>query len=117
MTDLGKISWILSLHITRNVDEGWISLSQEKYLGDILERFGMADIRTISTPSLANHQLVRVPSPEVNIKHFQSALGTLMYLMLGTHPDIAYTVAALGCHAANPSIKHQHVLNRLFRYL
>jgi len=40
-----------------------------------------------------------------------------MYLMLGTRPDIAYTVAALGCHAANPDIKHQHALNHLFCYL
>jgi len=40
-----------------------------------------------------------------------------MYLMLGTRPDIAYTVAALGRHAANPGIEHQHALDRLFRYL
>jgi len=40
-----------------------------------------------------------------------------MYLMLGTCPDIAYTVAALGCHTANPSIKHQHALDHLFCYL
>jgi len=39
---------------------------------------------------------------QVNIKHFQRALGALMCLMLGTHPDIAYTVAA------NPGIEHQH---------
>ena len=117
MTDLGEISWILGIHITRNVEEGWISLSQQKYLEEVLERFDMADLHPISTPSLANQHLVHLPSPEVDAKHFQSALGTLMYLMLGTHPDIAYTVTTLRCHTANPGTEHQHTLERLFRYL
>jgi len=117
MTDLGEISWILSIHVTWDREEGWIALSQQKYLEEVLERFDKANVRPISTPSLPNHHLIRLPSPEVDTKHFQHALGALMYLMLGTHPDIAYSVAALGRHAANPGIEHQHTLNRLFRYL
>jgi len=117
MTDLGEISWILGIHVTRDCEEGWIVLSQQKYLEEVLEHFDKANVRPISTPSLPNHHLVRLPSPEVDAKHFQRALGALMYLMLGTRPDIAYTVTALGRHAANPGIKHQHTLDRLFRYL
>jgi len=117
MTDLGEISWILGIHVTRDREEGWIALSQQKYLEEVLERFNKANVRPISTPSLPNHHLVRLPSPEVDTKHFQRALGALMYLMLGTRPDIAYSVAALGRHAANPGIEHQHALDRLFRYL
>jgi len=37
--------------------------------------------------------------------------------MLGTRPDIAYAVGALGRHAATPGEEHQHALNRVFRYL
>jgi len=40
-----------------------------------------------------------------------------MYLMLGTYPDIAYSVAALGCHTTNPGTEHQLALDHLFRYL
>jgi len=114
MTDLGEISWILGIHVTQDREEGWIALSQQKYLEEVLERFNKANVRPISTPSLPNHHLVRLPSPEADVKHFQQALGALMYLMLGTRPDIAYTVAALGRHAANPGTKHQHALDRLF---
>ncbi len=117
MTDLGELSWILGIHVIRNLEEGWISISQQKYLEEVLERFDKANLRPISTPSLPNQHLVRLSSPEVDAKHFQSALGALMYLMLGTRPDIAYTVAALGRHAANPGVEHQHALDRLFRYL
>jgi len=117
MTDLGEISWILGIHVTRDREEGWIALSQQKYLEEVLERFDKANVHPISTPSLPNHHLVRLPSPEVDVKHFQQALGALMYLMLGTRPNIAYTVAALGRHAANPGTEHQHALDCLFRYL
>jgi len=117
MTNLGEISWILGIHVMRDREEGWIVLSQQKYLEEVLECFDKANIHPISTPSLPNHHLIRLPSPEVDAKHFQHTLGALMYLMLGTCPDIAYTVAALGRHAANPGIEHQHTLDHLFHYL
>jgi len=117
MTDLGEISWILGIHVMQDRKEGWIVLSQQKYLEEVLERFDKANVHPISTPSLPNHHLVCLPLPEVDIKHFQQALSALMYLMLGTCPNIAYTVAALSCHTANPGTEHQHALDRLFRYL
>jgi len=117
MTDLGEISWILGIHVMWDREEGWIALSQQKYLEEVLEHFNKAKVRPISTPSLPNHHLIRLPSPEVDTKHFQCALGALMYLMLGTCPDIAYSVTALGRHAANPGIEYQHTLDHLFRYL
>jgi hypothetical protein len=40
-----------------------------------------------------------------------------MYPMLGTRPDLAYTVAALGRHSATPGPDHQRALDRAFRYL
>ena len=65
---------------------------------EVLECFDKANVCPISTPSLPNHHLVCLPSPEIDVKHFQQALGALIYLMLGTHPNITYTVAALGHH-------------------
>ena len=40
-----------------------------------------------------------------------------MYLMLGTRPDLAYAIGALGRHAANPGPDHQRALERVYRYL
>jgi transposase InsO family protein len=117
MTDLGEMSWILGVHITRNRLEGWIALSQEKYINEILDRFEKSDVRPISTPTLPNEHLVKLPSPEVNAKLYQRMVGALMYTMLGTRPDLAYTVATLGRHAANPGDDHQQALDRAFRYL
>jgi hypothetical protein len=117
MTDLGELSWILGMHVTRNRAEGWIAISQEKYSGEVLERFGKTDVRSTVTPSLPNERLAKVSEPEIDVKAYQSAVGALMYPMLGTRPDLAFMVGALGRHSATPGAEHQRVLNRAFRYL
>jgi hypothetical protein len=117
MSDLGELTWILGMHVTRDRKAGWIALSQEKYIDDILQRFGKANVRPISTPSLANEHLRKLKSPEIEAKPYQRAIGSLMYPMLGTRPDLAFTVASLGRHAATPGTDHQRALERAFRYL
>jgi hypothetical protein len=77
----------------------------------------MADARPICSPTLANEHLVKIASPEIDVRSYQSAIGALMYPMLGTRPDLAYTVAALGRHSATPGSDHERALDRAFRYL
>ena len=95
----------------------WITISQQKHIEETLERFGKLDIRPISTPTLTNEHLIKISSPEINVKSYQSAIGMLMYLMLGTCPDLAYTVVALRRHSASPGEEHQHALDHVFQYL
>ena len=71
----------------------------------------------ISSPALANEHLLKLSSPAIDAKAYQWALSSLMYPMLVTQPDLTYTIAALGCHAANPGPDHQHTLKCIFRYL
>jgi hypothetical protein len=117
MTDLGDISWILGMHITRDRDKGTITLSQQQYAEDVLQRFGKADVRPISTPALANEHLLKLDAPEINAKSYQCAVGALMYLTLGTCPDLSYAVGVLGCYSANPGPDHQRALDCVFKYL
>src|SRR5258707_682749 len=117
MMDLGEIAWILGIHVTRDRNAGWIALSQEKFITETLERFGKGDVHPISTPALANEHLKKLTNPEIDVRSYQSAVGALMYPMLGTRPDLAYTVAALGRHAASPGADHQRALDRAFQYL
>jgi hypothetical protein len=117
MTDLGEITWIIGVHVTRDRCAGWIALSQDKYALEILECFGKLDVCPISTPMLANEHLIKINSPKIDVQSYQRAVGALMYLMLGTRPDLAYTVAALRRHSACPGTDHQRALDRAFRYL
>ena len=117
MSDLGEIAWILGMHVTRDRQAGLITLSQEKYIKDVLERFGKSSVRPISTPALANEHLKKLKAPEIEVKPYQRAIGSLMYPMLGTRPDLAFTIASLGRHAATPGKEHHHALERVFQYL
>jgi hypothetical protein len=48
---------------------------------------------------------------------YQSIIGSLMYLMLGTRPDIAYVVIKLSKFAANPSQEHLDKALYIMKYL
>ena len=117
MTNLGDLSWILSMHVVHDHAEGWISISQEKYSNDVLERLGKADCQPMVTPMLAGEHLAKVSAPEVDVKSYQSMVGALMYSMLGTWPDLAFVVGSLGRHSVRPGVEHQHALECTLHYL
>jgi hypothetical protein len=77
----------------------------------------MTNAHPISTPALANERLVKLSSPEINTKVYQHALGSLMYPMLGTQPDLGYMIAALSHHTTNPGPNHQRALKHVLQYL
>ena len=71
----------------------------------------------ISTPALANECLVKLSFPEINAKAYQHALGSLIYPMLETQPDLGYMIAALGHHTTNSGPNHQCALKHMLQYL
>ena len=48
---------------------------------------------------------------------YQSAMGSLMYAMLGTRPDLAYAVSVVSSYASNPTDTHWKAAKRIFRYI
>ena len=48
---------------------------------------------------------------------YQSAVSALMYLMVGTHPDLAAAVGSLSRFASDPCPTHWQALKRVLRYL
>ena len=51
------------------------------------------------------------------IQSYQSAIGSLMYIMLGTCPDLTFAIQKLSSFSSNPSIDHCHAITRVFGYL
>jgi hypothetical protein len=54
---------------------------------------------------------------ETDTSEYQKRLGSLMYAMLGTHPELAHLIAILSQHSTTPSLSHFAALNCIFRYL
>jgi hypothetical protein len=116
MKDLGVARQFLGLEISRDSDT--ISLGQEKYVNDIIARFGMQDAFDVPTPLDPDVKLDAADgSKPADTRRYQSIVGSLMYAALGTRPDIAYAVAALCRYNAAPTAIHMTAAVRVLRYL
>ena len=51
MTDMVDVSLVLGMQVTRDRQQKTITISQENYTRFILEKFGMADCKPVSTPA------------------------------------------------------------------
>jgi len=115
--DLGDVTEFLKMRINR-VDRH-IHIDQTVYLQTVLQRCGMQNAKSALTPLPAGYVPTKwegVTSPELRSR-YQTVIGSLLYLMLGTRPDIAFAVTKLAQYAANPSQEHMDKALYICRYL
>jgi hypothetical protein len=119
MTDMGEPEYFLGLHLKRDRAQQQIVLSQQRYAFDVLQRFGMEDSKPQGTPVPVGADLGKSTEPEnaARTKYYRRVLGSLMYLMVATRPDLAFAVGALSQFMANPSAAHETAIKRVLRYL
>jgi hypothetical protein len=117
MHDLGAVDFYLGMKIERG--SGFIDLSQSVFINTILHRFGMQDAKPVGTPMDAKLKLQKRGEEEATCDKelYQSMLGSVMYAMTGTRPDICFAVGMLGRYAHDPSESHMVAMKRLLRYL
>ena len=124
MKDLGRARKILGMEITRDRKNRILTLTQSSYLQKVLDRFGMNDAKSVNTP-LAHHfklSLDQCPSSAEEEKYMEkvpyaSAVGSLMYSMVCTRPDLAYSVSMVSRYMANPGKEHWSALKWILRYV
>ena len=121
MTDLGVLTSFIGVQVTRDRDRRTIRISQENYISRVLEDHGMGWCARVTTPIEGGTRL-RKPAesytaePE-NRRRYQSVVGSLMYAMLGSRPDIAYAVGLVSQFSTNPDNEHWGAVKHIFRYL
>jgi hypothetical protein len=124
MKDLGPAKQILGMRISRKRSEGTLKLSQQKYVEKLLDRFNVGDAKTRSTP-LGNHlKFSRKQCPQTDEEKghmstipYASAVGSLMYAMVCTRPDIAHAVGVVSRFLSNPGKEHWEGVKWILRYL
>lgn len=124
MKDIGEAEWILGLQICRDRPNRTLTLCQSQYIESVVRRFNMADANPQWTPCEVGMDLRKPLDPptadeQLAMKDvpYASAVGAVMYAMLGTRPDIAYPVSVLSQFMADPRPDHWQALKRLLRYL
>ena len=104
--DLGKVKEFLHMHIIQKWKD--IHLDQHAYLDKVLECFSMTNAKSAPTP-LPSNWIPQVAKDKVSpelLRSYQSIIGLLLYLMIGTCPDIAFALTKLAQFSANPSQEH-----------
>jgi Reverse transcriptase (RNA-dependent DNA polymerase) len=124
LTDLGLIYWLLRIKITHNRVERTIALSQTFYINTILARFGLTNAKPQQTPMIPNAVYLKddCPSNPTHTDHmkkvpYHKAIGSLMYAVVATHPDISFEVSTLSQFLENLGEHHWDAVKRVFCYL
>ena len=119
MKDLGELHFILGLQVVRDRKKHLLQLSQQSYILSLLTRFGYDTCRPAKSPLPAKTVLTaRAPDePATDRTKYLTAIGSLMYAMLGTRPDIAFAIGLLARFNQDPSETHWNAVVHILRYL
>ncbi|KAH9794218.1 hypothetical protein KPL71_004820 [Citrus sinensis] len=124
MNDLRPANKILGIQIHRDRNNRKIWLSHKNYLKKTLQRFNMQDCKSISTPLPVNFKVSSsmCPTNEAERKKmsrvsYASTVGSLMFAMICTRPDIAQAVGAVSRYMANPGGEHWIAVKKILRYI
>ncbi|MBW0531818.1 hypothetical protein O181_071533 [Austropuccinia psidii MF-1] len=105
--------------IETEIEDQKIILKQEQFAKQIINNFeqksGMNLLRTTTT--LPDIQLTTGDGDGIETTWYQSIIGSLNYLALGTRPDISYSVNILARHSAKPNEAHWGALRHLLAYV
>ena len=101
-----------------------ISLGQQAYVDQILNRFGLSDARVATTPMEVGvdlnfnspHVSDILLTPSQKTKYWEM-IGCLMYATVMTRPDISFAVSSLSQYLDAPRTTHLQAVTRVFRYL
>ncbi|UYV67996.1 hypothetical protein LAZ67_5002745, partial [Cordylochernes scorpioides] len=116
--------YFLGLQIYRDRTTKMLFLHQASYIERTLEHYNLLDIKLQSVPSDPYSKLTKEMCPkddqeieEMNKIPYRQTIGSLMYLMTGTRPDIAYAVSAVSQFMNNPGPSHWTAVKKIFGYL
>lgn len=124
MKDLGPARKILGMQITRDKQRGVLQLSQAEYINRVLQRFNMGNAKPISTPLGSYFRLSKDRYPQTEEEResmanilYASAIGSLMYTMVCTRPDIGHAVGVVSRFMSNPGKSQWEAVKWILRYL
>lgn len=115
---------MLGIKVEQDRTNHTISISQSAYIARILKRFRHEDCTPASTPLPPGTKLSDLNSPESDTEReemsklpFRELLRSLMYLYIGTHPDLSFAIQYLSRYQSNPGRAHWNAGLHVLRYL
>ena len=101
------------MRIIRDNANGILKLSQSKYVKKVLNRFNMNKAKPVSTSLGSHFKLSKEQSPKTEEEmdymskvSYASTIGSLMYAMVCTRPNIAHAVGVVSRFMSRPGKQH-----------
>jgi len=124
MVDFGEVKTVLGMQITRNRAQGVLCIDQKKYAQAVLDKFSMGNSKPLNLPMAVDSQLMKSQGAfnewekkSMASVPYRSAVGSLMYLMVSTRPDLASAIGVVSRFLENPGRPHWEAVKRVMRYL
>ena len=124
MKDLGEAAYILGIKIYRDRSKRLIGLSQSTYLDKVLERFGMEEAKKGFLPMSHGINLSKTQCPATTDERermkkikYASAIGSIMYAMICTRPDVSYALSVTSRYQADYGESHWTAVKNILKYL
>ena len=124
MKDLGEAVYILGIKIYRDRSRRLIGLLQSTYLDKVLKKFKMDQAKKGFLPVLQGVKLSKTQCPtsaedreKMKDVPYASSIGSIMYAMLCTRPDVCLAISLAGRHQSNPGVDHWTVVKNILKYL
>ena len=126
ISDLGQAKYALGISITQHLPTRTISISQTAFIDRVIERFNIHSAHMVDTPMVGG---LCLHSPDKTIPltpdlaswvertPYAALVGSLMYIAVGTRPDITYAVGRLASFLDCYRPEHWDAATRVVRYL
>ena len=127
MKDMGESRNILRVDITRDRDQSILTSSQSTYCEKVIRRLNLTHVRPVT---LLIEQHFKLPTAnshnDTNTEHkqqmenvpYSQVVGSLIYLMISTRPDLSYSVSLVNRYKVNPeNTRHWEATRWILRYL
>ena len=94
-----------------------LKIHQQAYVKRVLKRFNHANCAAVSIPAEPGMKFSKLDTKSEEKFPYQEAIGSLIYLMISTRPDVAFSVGVLSRYNENPSQIYCNGVKRIFKYL
>ena len=114
MKDMGPLKHFLGIDFRQS--EGEIKMTQKRHVEKILAKFGMSECKPRSTPC---EQKLNFDSEGevIDSTGYREIVGSLIYIMTCTRPDLSWVVSKLSQYLAEPKQQHWATAKHILRYL
>ena len=122
--DMGVPKLVVGLEVIRDEKRGTTSISQGHFIDELAVRYNQDSMPMAPTPLSSGFEFTSEDCPsteadKVEMSHlpYRSLVGALMYVMIGTRPNIAFAVGCLSRYLINPGKRHWDQALRVLNYL